>query len=193
MTSNAVNVDETAEVSEIVQASSSAQTNDEEDQEVDDAIIDKIIVDKVFTLLFSNLNLEEIWIKVMERLKKDNLRVQSIESRIVYLSDWTKIKWCLRREEISLYQSYTDIYMSSHISGKIKFYRPIIGTILEEIDIRSRKSLAVLRTENDEEYMDLTISMKKMDLIVTLRSHKNELLPLEVENTEIFSIKLNAG
>lgn len=42
-------------VSEIVQASSSAQTNDEEDQEVDDAIIDKIIVDKVNTMRTSSL------------------------------------------------------------------------------------------------------------------------------------------
>ncbi|CAI2191341.1 12949_t:CDS:2, partial [Funneliformis geosporum] len=35
MTLNGVNIDETAKVSEIVQASSSAQTNDKEDQEVD--------------------------------------------------------------------------------------------------------------------------------------------------------------
>jgi len=50
MTLNSVNVDETAEVktkldnnqivSEIVQASNSAQTDDQEDQEVDDAEID---------------------------------------------------------------------------------------------------------------------------------------------------------
>lgn len=42
-------------VSEIVQASSGAQTNDEEDQEVDDAIIDKIIVDKVNAMRTSSL------------------------------------------------------------------------------------------------------------------------------------------
>ena len=57
MTLNSVNVDETAEVntkldnnqivSEIVQASNSAQTDDQEDQEVDDAEIDKIVVNKV--------------------------------------------------------------------------------------------------------------------------------------------------
>ncbi|UZO05305.1 uncharacterized protein OCT59_025662 [Rhizophagus irregularis] len=130
MTSNGVNVDETAEVSEIVQASSGAQTNDEEDQEVDDAIIDKIIVDKVSTLLFSNLNLEEVWIKVMERLKKDNLRVQSIESRIVDLSaDWTKIEWCLRRE--------VNVLILKHRERDfiVKVLSPIIGTLLEEIDI----------------------------------------------------------
>uniref|UniRef100_U9U7V2 Uncharacterized protein n=1 Tax=Rhizophagus irregularis (strain DAOM 181602 / DAOM 197198 / MUCL 43194) TaxID=747089 RepID=U9U7V2_RHIID len=117
-------------VSEIVQASSGAQTNDEEDQEVDDAIIDKIIVDKVSTLLFSNLNLEEVWIKVMERLKKDNLRVQSIESRIVDLSaDWTKIEWCLRRE--------VNVLILKHRERDfiVKVLSPIIGTLLEEIDI----------------------------------------------------------
>ncbi|CAG8552529.1 15679_t:CDS:2 [Gigaspora rosea] len=62
----------------------------QENQEVDDAEIDKIVVNKVSALLFSNLNLEEIWIKVMDRLKKDNL---PIESRIVDLSDWTKVEW----------------------------------------------------------------------------------------------------
>ncbi|KAF0431524.1 hypothetical protein F8M41_005376 [Gigaspora margarita] len=71
---------------------------DQENQEVDDAGIDKIIVNKVSALLFSNLNLEEIWIKVMDQLKKDNLRVQSIEfrtnvewNRILNVSDYSQL------------------------------------------------------------------------------------------------------
>src|ERR1044072_2132131 len=55
---------------------------------------------------------------------------------------------------------------------------------LNRIEKESRSVTNRKRKALHEEYMDLTISMKKMDLIVTLRSHKNELLPLEVGNTE---------
>ncbi|CAG8781046.1 2181_t:CDS:2, partial [Cetraspora pellucida] len=57
------------------------------------AEIDGIIVNKISGLLFSNITLEEIWTKVMERLKKEKLRVQSIESQIVDLLNWTQVEW----------------------------------------------------------------------------------------------------
>ncbi|CAG8693252.1 12748_t:CDS:10, partial [Acaulospora morrowiae] len=268
MTSTTVNVGETVKtnpdnISEAIQISSSTQANDQNAQEVDDAEIDKIVVNKVSALLFSNLNLEEIWIKVMERLKKDNLRVQSIESRIVDLSDWTKIEW----NRILKASDYSQLFIKSRkrlskdkinndvgqllrdgpgrirslndlITWKNKFINletssedslliveiinffhcclrrevnvlilkhrerdfivkvlsPIIGTLLEEFDIgifelnwiekESRSVINRKRKAMHEEYVDLTTSMKKMDLMVTLRSHKNELLPLEVGNTE---------
>ena len=55
---------------------------------------------------------------------------------------------------------------------------------LNRIEKESRSVTNRKRKALHEEYVDLTTSMKKMDLIVTLRSHKNELLPLEVGNTE---------
>ena len=49
----------------------------------------------------------------------------------------------------------------------------------ESCSVTNRK-----RKDVHEEYMTLTPNMKKIDLIVSLRSHKVELLPLEVGNTE---------
>ncbi|CAG8781073.1 17924_t:CDS:2, partial [Cetraspora pellucida] len=50
------------------------------------AEIDGIIVNKISGLLFSNITLEEIWTKVMERLKKEKLRVQ-----ILKVSDYSQL------------------------------------------------------------------------------------------------------
>ncbi|CAG8606342.1 11066_t:CDS:10, partial [Ambispora gerdemannii] len=267
-----VNVEETADeaeyaltnpdnnqiVSETIQTSSSAQAYD---QEADDEEIDKIIVNKISDLLLSNLNLEEIWIKVMERLKKENLRVQSIESRIVDLSNWTKVDWnrilktsdyvqlfnesrkklykdkidkevqnllrdgcgrmkslndlilwkdkfttlesedarltvgiieffhlCLRREVNILVMQHRE---RDYI---VKILSPIIGFIFEEFDIGtfelnwiekdSRSVTCRKRKFVHEEYVNLDPPTKKMDLVISLRSYKVELLVLEAGNTE---------
>ncbi|CAJ0749127.1 13314_t:CDS:10, partial [Entrophospora sp. SA101] len=67
------------------------------DQDVNNPEIDSIIVDKISDLIFSNLNLEEIWDKVMERLKQENLRVQPIKleesywGRILKPSDYAQL------------------------------------------------------------------------------------------------------
>ncbi|CAG8795525.1 33962_t:CDS:2, partial [Gigaspora margarita] len=228
---------------EIASSPETVQPYGQEDQEMDDAEIDKIIVNKVSALLFSNLNLEEIWIKVMDQLKKDNLRVQSIESwtnvewnRILNVSDYSqfiKSRKKLSKDKINddvrqllrdgtgrivnhslysflLFSKYTQLLWCPHCCLRrevnvlilkhrehdfiVKILGPIIGTLLEESDIgifelnwiekESRSVTSRKRKAVHEEYMDLTTSMKQMDLIVTSRSHKNELLPLEVGNTE---------
>ncbi|CAG8630287.1 10630_t:CDS:10 [Dentiscutata erythropus] len=61
------------------------------------AEIDGIIVNK------------EIWTKVMERLKKEKLRVQSIESRIVDLSNWTQVEW----NRILKVSDYSQLFIKS--------------------------------------------------------------------------------
>ncbi|CAG8746379.1 12965_t:CDS:2, partial [Ambispora leptoticha] len=144
-----VNVEETADeaeyaltnpdnnqiVSETIQTSSSAQAYD---QEADDEEIDKIIVNKISDLLLSNLNLEEIWIKVMERLKKENLRVQSIESRIVDLSNWTKVDW----NRILKTSDYVQLFNES----RKKLYKDKID---KEVQILLRDGCGRMKSLND--------------------------------------------
>jgi hypothetical protein len=75
----------------------------------------------------------------------------------------------------------------------VKILGQIIGTLLEEFDIgtfelnwiekESRSVINRKRKDVHEEYMTLTPNMKKIDLIVSLRSHQVELVPLEVGNT----------
>ncbi|RIB13541.1 hypothetical protein C2G38_2197551 [Gigaspora rosea] len=77
--------------------------------------------------------------------------------------------------------------------GIMEFF-PIIGILLEEFDISTfelnwieKESLSITNRKRKavhEEYMKLNSNMRKMDLIISLRSHKTELLPLEVGNTE---------
>ncbi|CAG8460151.1 2838_t:CDS:10 [Acaulospora colombiana] len=251
--------DKVENISETMQTSShqhninfNEQAND---REVDDAVIDKIIVSKISCLLLeSKFTLEEIWKKVMERLKEENLRVQSIESRIIDLSDWTKVEWNrilktsdyvqlfnrsrkklhkdkidkdvyeLLSDELCQIRSLNDLEQwkakfsnIKSIDAKltveiidfleinilvmqhrerdfiVKILGQIIGTLLEEFDIGifelnwiEKESCSVTnrkRKDVHEEYMTLTPNMKKIDLIVSLRSHKIELLPLEVGNT----------
>ncbi|CAI2188362.1 7205_t:CDS:2, partial [Funneliformis geosporum] len=246
---------EVATFPEAVQTSSSLQANDQEDQELDDAEIDKIITNKVSALLFSNLNLEEIWIKSLNTSR-------SIESRIVDLSVWTKIEWnrilkasdysqlfIKSRKKLSKDKINNDVQELLHYgTGRIRslndlitwknkfvnlktssedsqliieivdfFHRclrreinvlimqhrerdfivkilgQIISTLLEEFDIgtfelnwiekESRSVANRKRKDVHEEYVTLTPEMKKMDLIISLRSHQAELLPLEVGNT----------
>lgn len=76
----------------------------------------------------------------------------------------------------------------------VKILSPIIGTLLEEFDIgtfelnwiekESRSVTNRKRKGVHEEYMTLTSEVKKMDLIISSRSHGVELLPLEVGNTK---------
>ncbi|CAG8811105.1 15683_t:CDS:10, partial [Cetraspora pellucida] len=215
------------------------------------AEIDGIIVNKISGLLFSNITLEEIWTKVMERLKKEKLRV-SIESRIVDLSNWTQVEWnrilkvsdysqlfiksrkklCKEKIDKNVQQLLHDeseswkniftnlassedsrltvgimeffhLYLRREINVLIMQHRerdfivkilgPIIGMLLEEFDIgtfelnwiekESRSVTNRKRKAVHEEYMTLNSNMRKMDLIISLRSHKTELLPLEVGNT----------
>ncbi|RHZ72153.1 hypothetical protein Glove_245g1 [Diversispora epigaea] len=253
-----VNPDNNQNVSENIQMLSNTKTHD---QEVDNLEIDSIIVDKISDLLLSNLNLEEIWKKVMERLKRENLRVQSIESRIVDLSNWTKVDWgrilktpdyaqlfskskrklnkdkidknvksllhdgcgwmkslndlvvwknkiatlesedarltigiieffhlCLRREVNILVMQHRE---RDYI---IKILSPIFGLIFEEFNIGtfelnwiekdSRSVTSRKRKYINEEFVKLNPPSKLMDLIISLRSYKVELLVLEAGNTE---------
>ncbi|CAG8490541.1 2970_t:CDS:10 [Paraglomus occultum] len=98
-------------VSEAAQESGdfSAQSYDQEDQETNGNKLDEIVVTKISALLFSNLSLERIWTKVMERLKRDGLRVQSIESRIIDLSNWTKVEW----NRILKVSDYSQLFIKS--------------------------------------------------------------------------------
>ncbi|CAG8800701.1 11866_t:CDS:2, partial [Cetraspora pellucida] len=75
----------------------------------------------------------------------------------------------------------------------VKILGPIIGMLLEEFDIGTfdlnwikKESCSVMNRKRKavhEEYMMLNSNMRKMDLIILLRSHKTELLLLEVGNT----------
>ncbi|CAG8579468.1 3590_t:CDS:10, partial [Gigaspora rosea] len=194
--------------------------------------IDRIIVNKISGLLFSNITLEEIWTKVMERLKKE----KSIESRIVDLSNWMQVEWnrilkisdhsqlfiksrkklCKEKIDKNMQQllhnesgqirslndleswknKFTNLASSedSRLTIGIMEFFPIIGILLEEFDISTfelnwieKESLSITNRKRKavhEEYMTLNSNMRKMDLIISLRSHKTELLPLEVGNTE---------
>ncbi|RIA90978.1 hypothetical protein C1645_822647 [Glomus cerebriforme] len=150
--------EEVASFPETVQTSSSLQANDQEyqedqeDQEVDDTEIDKIIVS---ALLFTNLNLEEIWLKVMERLKKDNLRVQSIESRVVDLSDWTKIEW----NRILKASDYSQLF------------------------IKSRKKLSKDKIDNDVQQL-LRDGSGRMQSLNDLIAWKNKFINLETPSED---------
>ncbi|CAJ0768311.1 15222_t:CDS:10, partial [Entrophospora sp. SA101] len=231
------------------------QISSTHDQDVNNQEIDSIIVDKISDLIFSNLNLEEIWDKVMERLKQENLRVQSIESRIVDLSNWKKVDWgriletsdyaqlfngskrklCknlidkevqnLLRDGCGQIRSLNDLKLwkdkfsilksedAQLTAGVIEFLEvnilvmqhrerdyivkilsPIIGFIFEEFDVGTfelnwiekdcRSVTCRKRKFVHEEYMELEPPSKKMDLIISLRSYKVELLVLEAGNTE---------
>ncbi|CAG8592120.1 14371_t:CDS:2, partial [Acaulospora colombiana] len=225
------------------------------DEDVNNPEIDSIVVDKISDLILSNLNLEEIWDKVMERLKQENLRVQSIESQIVDLSNWKKVDWSrilktpdyaqlfnrskkklckdsIDKEvqdllhdgcgqirslnDLKLWKSKFSVLKSEDSQlavGVIEFLEinilvmqhrerdyivkilsPIIGFIFEEFDIGtfelnwvekdSRSVTHGKRKFVHEEYMELEPPSKKMDLIISLRSYKVELLVLEAGNTE---------
>nr|CAG8465587.1 9951_t:CDS:10 [Entrophospora candida] len=189
------------------------------DQDVNNPEIDSIIVDKIPDLIFSNLNLEEIWDKVMERLKQENL---SIKSRIVDLSNWKKVDW----DRILETSDYVQLFNGSKknlyaqlTAGVIEFFHlclqrevnilvmqpqerdyivkilsSIIGFIFEEFDVGTfelnwiekncRSVTCRKRKFVHEEYMELEPPLKKMDLIISLRSYKVELLVLEAGNTE---------
>src|SRR5437764_6546662 len=54
---------------------------------------------------------------------------------------------------------------------------------MTRIEKESRSVINRKRKDVHEEYMTLTPNMKKIDLIVSLRSHQAELLALEVGNT----------
>ncbi|CAJ0764160.1 372_t:CDS:10, partial [Entrophospora sp. SA101] len=237
------------------------QISSTHDQDVNNQEIDSIIVDKISDLIFSNLNLEEIWDKVMERLKQENLRVQSIESRIVDLSNWKKVDWgrilktsdyaqLFNRSKKKLYKDLIDKEAQNLLhdgcgqirslndlklwkdkfsilksedaqltAGIIEFFHlclrreinilvmqhrerdyivkilsPIIGFIFEEFDIGTFELNWIEKDSHSvtcrkrkfvhEEYMELEPPSKKMDLIISLRSYKVELLTLEAGNTE---------
>ncbi|CAG8615086.1 1231_t:CDS:10 [Diversispora eburnea] len=256
---NNSNLDFDQVVSEIKQASNqrtndfTTQTYDKEDLKTNDANIDEIIVEKISDLLFLNLNLEEIWMKVTDRLKKGNLRVQSIESRIVDLSNWTKVDWnrilktsdyaqlfnrsrkelCkekIDKEVQGLLHDGCEVVKRSNIMERqihnikirgcitncwnyrifvkvnvlvmqhrerdyiVKILSPIMGFIFEEFDIGtfelnwiekdSRSVTSRKRKYINSEYVKLNPPSKLMDLIISLRSYKVELLVLEAGNTE---------
>ncbi|KAG9307385.1 hypothetical protein G9A89_017214 [Geosiphon pyriformis] len=44
-------------------------------------------------IILSDKSLEEIWELVMDRLKKSEIKVQAIESRIIDLTNWTMVEW----------------------------------------------------------------------------------------------------
>ncbi|CAG8638676.1 13147_t:CDS:10, partial [Funneliformis mosseae] len=197
----------------------SNQSNDQ----INYAEVDKIIVNKIACLIFdSEFTLEEIWKKVMECLKKNNLRVQSIESRIVDLSNWSKVKWSrilklpdyaqlFDRSKKKLHRDKIDKDVHELLCGEIGQIRSLnnleswiakfsdLKSIDAKISVIIMKFLEVnvlimqqrerdfvvkiLGPDVHEEYVELTSDMKKIDLIISLRSHKAEILALEVGNT----------
>ncbi|CAG8650095.1 3014_t:CDS:10, partial [Funneliformis mosseae] len=223
------------------------------DQDVNNPEFDSIIVDKISDLIFSNLNLEEIWDKVMERLKQEICECN--------LSNWKKVDWgrilktsdyaqlfnrskkklCkdlidkeaqnLLHEGCGQIRSLNDLKLwkdkfsilksedAQLTAGIIEFFHlclrrkinilvmqhrerdyivkilsPIIGFIFEEFDIGTFELNWIEKDSHSvtcrkrkfvhEEYMELEPPSEKMDLIISLRSYKVELLALEAGNTE---------
>ncbi|CAG8665616.1 4863_t:CDS:10, partial [Funneliformis mosseae] len=143
-------------VSKAVQESSdfNAQTYDQEDQEADNNDLDKIVVYKMSALLFLNFSLEEIWTKVMERLKKNSLRVQKKLFKDKINNDVQQLLRDRSGQMRNKFMNLEDLFEDSLLTVEI-------------IDFFHH----CLRREKN---------MKKMDLIISLRSYQAKLLPLEV-------------
>ncbi|RGB37015.1 hypothetical protein C1646_757430 [Rhizophagus diaphanus] len=144
------------------------------DQEADVAEIDIIIVKKISCLLLEpEFTLEELWKKVMKRLKEDNLRVYIrklliIVNILAILEHWKAKFSGLKSIDANLtlkqWNFSTNVYERKSIFFMqncerdfiVKILGSIIGTLLEKFDIGTFE----------------------------LNCHEAELLPLEVGNTE---------
>lgn len=61
--------------------------------EVDKSKLYEGVANDTIKQFIMSKSLEDIWSIVMERLKNSNISVQSIESRIIDLTNWSKLEW----------------------------------------------------------------------------------------------------
>ncbi|RUP50256.1 hypothetical protein BC936DRAFT_139853 [Jimgerdemannia flammicorona] len=61
-----------------------------EDDDANDAALASQVAE---IMLKSQSTLEDVWSKVIKKLRKENVQVQSIEARIIDLSGWTLVDW----------------------------------------------------------------------------------------------------
>ncbi|CAJ0843913.1 9691_t:CDS:2 [Entrophospora sp. SA101] len=145
-------------------------------------------------LINCKINIEEIWNNAMNRLKINNIEVQSMEARIIGLTESIDWKLILKTpDRYNLIKKTRPNFLKEQLIEDLMKWKVKLDQVKNDTDaiLASKitnflleKGCTAVTTRKrryiSPEYTKLTNDDKEIDLIIEVRSYGIEILPLEV-------------